>query len=178
MQIYTKRQPFYDLPNMAVMFRLAQGVNPSRPTLSECFGEPMPAEIWTLVSQCWETVPCSRPNMARVLKELKTMNIDGSLFDASFSPGLSFPLLSAGGHVSNRTENLAVTLTHPRQSIPNQDREDDELSSISTSSLSKAPVVVDAILSDDTSIVETNTLTESNFDNSDEPGDCTLSHCG
>ncbi|KAJ7862080.1 kinase-like domain-containing protein, partial [Mycena leptocephala] len=68
-EILTGRVPFRELPNdVAVVFRVANGKRPSRPT--SCSGNTAFDSLWELLQNCWDGRPSMRPTAPQVVERL------------------------------------------------------------------------------------------------------------
>jgi hypothetical protein len=70
----TKRQPFHEVSDVAVLFQILQGNKPQRPTEADCFGFPMSSELWNMANDCWASTPSDRPSMRDLLNRMHTRN--------------------------------------------------------------------------------------------------------
>ncbi|ESK86444.1 WD40 repeat-like protein [Moniliophthora roreri MCA 2997] len=67
-EIISRSLPFHDLPNdAAVVLAVLQRRRPSKPQNA---AEMLPDELWSLMNQCWETRPESRPGAEDILRSL------------------------------------------------------------------------------------------------------------
>ncbi|KAG7095871.1 hypothetical protein E1B28_006562 [Marasmius oreades] len=72
-EIFTGRIPFYELPEVAIVFEvLIDKHHPSRP--KDCAR--LRPSMWDMMTGCWNEAPVSRPTMADVLVRINEMNVD------------------------------------------------------------------------------------------------------
>ncbi|KAL0565750.1 Rho guanine nucleotide exchange factor [Marasmius crinis-equi] len=85
-EIFTIRQPFYELPNeMAVAVQvLVNKRRPSRP--KETDSSELSSEMWSIMERCWDSDPESRPSAAWVVKQVETMTRSDSERVSGISP--------------------------------------------------------------------------------------------
>jgi serine/threonine protein kinase len=82
-QIYTRSPPFAGLRNdMQIIMAVSQGRRPERPKNSIHLEN----ELWTLVTQCWESDPKERPDIRRATHKVgdwlhQSVNSDPTVFN-------------------------------------------------------------------------------------------------
>ena len=61
------------MSDTAVLFHVAGGGRPLKPTDEECNGENVPSELWEVAEQCWCLDPQARPTMDSIHGHLIAM---------------------------------------------------------------------------------------------------------
>jgi hypothetical protein len=65
-QMWTRKRPFPDLNDFAILLRVTRGQRPDRPTPEDCRGEALPGDMWALIEKCWAQDPLVRPHMNEI----------------------------------------------------------------------------------------------------------------
>ena len=66
-EIFTGKDPYYDLPMFSVIAKVANGGTPNRPeTIAN-------DKIWGLMEDCWTFGPTERPSIERVITMLESL---------------------------------------------------------------------------------------------------------
>ncbi|KAF7349098.1 hypothetical protein MVEN_01431900 [Mycena venus] len=75
-EIFTGTIPFYELTEVAVMFRVVQGDRPKQhPSIT--------ASIWNIMMECWKTEPKDRPSAVYIVSRLRDHSIGAVQNDAA-----------------------------------------------------------------------------------------------
>jgi hypothetical protein len=69
-QISTKKSPFHPTNENLIRDMVETGVEPNKPTATECEGVPMSEELWSLARDCWKMDAKQRPTIGSVLERL------------------------------------------------------------------------------------------------------------
>jgi hypothetical protein len=69
-QISIKKSPFHPIHENLIWDMVESGVEPNRPTETECEGVPMTEELWSLARDCWKMDAKQRPTIGSVLERL------------------------------------------------------------------------------------------------------------
>lgn len=72
-EMFTKRQPFQDLPPVRLLFLVSEGL---RPEILET--DNIPPAVAKLIRECWAQNPSDRPTFKAIVKQLNSIN--ASLF--------------------------------------------------------------------------------------------------
>lgn len=106
-QIYSGNVPFPEVAEHQVIRRIIQGSRPERPTLAGA--GLMSDDLWTLMTQCWDTEPHDRPRIDDVAH---TLAVICKSHDSVQSP----PVISATSSLTR--SNTQPSISSPVDSAP------------------------------------------------------------
>lgn len=82
-QIFTRRLPFHELVDIAVILQVMENIHPARPSQEDCFGTILPDDLWELILGCWSSDAMGRPHIGeavRILEDTASTYLPPSLF--------------------------------------------------------------------------------------------------
>jgi len=75
LELFTRKAPFANIPDMRVAFSVMNGTPPPRPTDEDVVARGLDDAVWRLMTDCWEMVPSARPSATDVVSRLQHITL-------------------------------------------------------------------------------------------------------